>query len=183
MNTISNVFMVVVCLLTISSPVFSQSNVEMLQPTIPENNTELATLVDDWFHAKVSGDFEEMKSLMAEGFMIYGTDAKPMGRDEYIGLWKSYGEFNTSQSLLSGGSFAVTFPDGEMKGDWVYYTIEASWTPQGMEEPIVSWATLIVKIEDRKVAMAYHFQDNLPIMMQMGYTLSPPDWLSQQAGE
>lgn len=183
MNTIPRIFTAVVFLFTICSTTYSQSNVKIMQPSIAEDNIEIATLVDNWFHAKISGDFEAMKGMMAESFMIYGAEEKPMSRDEYVTLWKSYNESNSEQSILSGGSFAVTFPDGEMKGDWVYYTIQASWTPKGMEDAIVSWATTMAKIEEGKVAMAYHFQDNFSIMMQMGFTLSAPDWISQQAGE
>ncbi len=183
MKTISRIITAVVFLLTICTATFSQSNVEIMQPTIAAQNVELSTLVDNWFHAKVSGDFTAMKRMMAESFVIYGTEEKPLNRDEYVALWKSYKEYNSEQSLLSGGAFAVTFPEGEMEGDWVYYSVEASWTPKGMETPIVSWATMIVKVENGKIVMAYHFQDNLPIMMQMGFTLTPPDWISQQAGE
>ncbi len=183
MNTIPRMLTAVAFLLTICPATFSQSNVEIMQPVISGQNVALSTLVDDWYHSKVFGDFEAMEEMMTEGFMIFGTDEKPMNRDEYVALWKSYVESSHKQEILSGGSFAVTFPAGEMKGDWVYYTIQTTWTPKGMDEAIVSWSTTMAKIEEGKISLVYHFEDNYPIMMQMGFTLSAPDWISQQSGE
>ncbi|RMG72960.1 MAG: nuclear transport factor 2 family protein [Bacteroidetes bacterium] len=150
----------------------AQVHTYYMEPTVITNEA-IPQLVQDWFTAKLSGDFEEMATYMADDFQVFGTDEQAMNKEAYINLWKGYYAENESQGIQSGGYFAVSFDEGEMAGDWVVYTGQATWTPKGGNQ-VVSWFCQMVKVENQKIVLSYHFQDNLPIMMQMGFSLQPP---------
>ncbi len=175
MKKLSLISLLIVAFFTTAT--YAQDDFQVLNFESSDNSTANGDLVNQWFQSKLAGDFATMESLMSEDFVIMGVDGNPtLSRAEYVETWKGYGQGNSEQGLSQAVAIPIHIKEGEMAGEWVIFTGEASWTPQPTGQEIISWFTTYAKIENGKIVLAYHFQDNLPVMMQMGFTLTPPSW-------
>lgn len=165
------------------SPLKAQQEFWQLPLIEQENAGGNSTLANDWFDAKIAGDFSAMGSLMTDDFQIFGVTEKPLDKAGYVEEWQTYHSYNKSMTINQRTVLPIHIEGGEMTGDWVILTGEASWMLRPTEEKIISWFTTFIKVENEKVVLAYHFQDNLPIMLQMGYSLQAPEWAQSTDGE
>ena len=171
----------VIAIIAIFSTAFSfaQVNFTSMDYSIPKNQAQLITLGNDFFHSLVSGDFEKVSSLMTDDFQVFGNGPQPLDKQTFIDVWKGYHKDGTSHGISEGQIFAVNIKEGPLAGPVILMWGAASWTPNGADKPIVSWVHNVMQVKDGKIGLIYHHQDQLSILMQMGFTVVPP---SNQSG-
>lgn len=171
MKTFSQFFLLLLLVGNLSAQQAIQLTPMNLQPS-PKGNQDVV-IFEKLMNALQQGDAETARQYLHEDFYILGMDSDTVFRDGYIKIWQGYAQENES-AQAEGWATATRIPSGEMKGDWVMAWIGAQWTLKGSDHPIYSWEQQTAKIVDGKLKYAYHFQDGLSILMQMGYQILPP---------
>ena len=168
-------FLVSLCVCACAISTQAQVDFDKMEIVIPAHSNQLNDHALGLINAMISGDFSAMKDHMHDDLMVYGTEAgDSLNAEAYLNLWKSYHKEATDLKFSQGGVFAIHVNNEEMKGDAVLGYGLAQWTPKGTSQPIYSWTHLFMRYRAGKVWKIYTFQDQLPILLQAGFTVSPP---------
>ena len=170
MNSILVSMCVCVCTLSVQA----QVQFDKMDVVIPTQSNQLNDHALGMLNAMIGGDFSAMKGHMHDDFMVYGVEEDSLDGTGFVKLWKSYHEGATDIKFTEGGVMAIHLNNEAMKGDAVLCYGLAQWTPKGTSQPIYSWTHLFMRYRDGKVWKIYTFQDQLPILLQSGFTVSPP---------
>lgn len=111
---------------------------------------------------------------MAEDFQLIGLGEKPLDKAAYVGIWKRYHEQAHDLGIKELVLVPMKMTQNGQEQDVILAWGEARWTPHQMEKPIVSWMHMVMIVKDGKLSLIYNFEDQLPQMLQMGFTLTPP---------
>jgi limonene-1,2-epoxide hydrolase len=79
----------------------------------------------------------------------------------------------TDWSIQYFVKFSVSVKDGNQKGDWVLLWGNISSENKSGKTITVPFNS-VFKIEDEKIAMEVDYYDNMSIVKQLGYTITPP---------
>jgi ketosteroid isomerase-like protein len=153
---------------------FAQVELTTVEYEIPENKDQLVTLASDFYDALIGGDFDKMASLMSDDFQILGTGPEPLGKKDYIELWKSYHRDGDVHGISDGNIIPIQANNGGLEGPALLAWGLASWTPRGADKPIFSWMHMAMRVKNGKINLIYNYQDQLPILMQSGFKVVPP---------
>lgn len=166
--------LLILCVLIFSFLLASaQVKLEKTQIKIPENSEELQTLGLDFISKLVQGQLDGAGALISDEFLYFNSE-KPLKKDAFLALWKSYHADASELGIKEGGIMSLEIVDGSEQGQYVLIYGLQSWTPNSTKKPVSSWGHLMIKIQEEKISQVYEFQDNLSIMMQMGFSLNPP---------
>lgn len=182
MKTIlKNTVLVLVSFFFLNS-VMAQVNLDRMAYSTPANKAEIEEMGLKFANAMISGDFETMKSLMGDNFVIYGVSKDSLDREGYIDLWKGYHAEASNHAIPEGGVFALEFTGNQqgMDGTWLMVYALATWTPNQTQKPVYSWVNMTMKVEKGKFTTAYNVQDNLAVVLQSGFQLVPPSTASNK---
>jgi len=145
------------------------------QPGTVENPNAVADMkvVADFTNALVAGDVAQMRSLMGDKFMAYGPAAADSSNaEQYIKGWVE-GAYKTATNRKVGfvtQSFKVL--QGDLAGNWVSTWGTYTFTQDG-KNIVVPYQTTF-RIADGKIQDSHHYYDNLSIITQLGFTVTPP---------
>lgn len=147
---------------------------------IAQNETlDYATSVEDLETAKATvqayeaQDWQKLRTYLKEDAQIFGLASfDSMDVDGTLSYW-SKGSEKASPELKDKSWLAVAIPDGPREGHWVYH-----WGVNTLSytngEKITFPYHIALKIEDNKVEEAHFYYDNMKIIRDMGYAISPP---------
>ena len=175
MKAQQKIFAALLLCFSLALAVHAQVNIHQPKVVIPANETKLKALAIDFADALVRNEIEKARSLMHPDFVIYGADVDSLDRDGYLKLWKGYHAEATELGIPEGSVMAIRIEEGTEVGDWAALYGMAQWTPTGRDRPVSSWMHMLIKVENGQVARIYNFEDQLSILMQMGYQVVPPD--------
>ena len=147
--------------------------------TAQNETLDYATSVEDLETAKETvqayeaQDWQKLRTYLKEDARIYGLASfDSMDVDGTISYW-SKGSETASPELKDKTWLAVAIPDGPREGHWVYH-----WGVNTLSytngERITFPYHIALKIEDNKVEEAHFYYDNMKIIRDMGYAISPP---------
>jgi hypothetical protein len=121
----------------------------------------------------LNGNYDQAYAVLAEDFYMLGEGPDTLRRDGLIELWKGYASQNESQSG-QGWATSLDLSSPDLNGTWVMAWLHGQWTMKGTDQPIHSWVHQAAQVEDGKIKVIYQFQDNLAVLMQMGFQVVPP---------
>lgn len=145
-----------------------------------QNETlDYSTSVEDLETAKATvqayeeQDWKELQKFLKEDALIFGLASfDSLDVEQTISYWTK-GSENASPELKEKTWLAAAIPDGPRKGNWVYH-----WGVNTLSytngEKITFPYHIALKIEDHKVEEAHFYYDNMKIIREMGYAISPP---------
>lgn len=118
-------------------------------------------------------DWNELRTYLMDDARIYGLASfDSLNVDETISYW-TRGSEKASPELTEKAWLAVAIPDGPREGNWVYH-----WGVNTLSyvngEQITFPYHIALKIKDNKVEEAHFYYDNMKIIREMGYAISPP---------
>jgi len=142
--------------------------------TVGEQNKSLVQKYDE---AIVTGDTSNLESFLAEKFMAYGPAMKDSSsRQQIVDIWKK--NWRTTWASIKfdrDAILAFTIPPGEKHpGDWV-----ADWAvitvnqKNGLPTVKFRWHT-VFRVKDGKIDQSVGFYDLNDILVQQGFTITPP---------
>ena len=124
--------------------------------------------------AAVTGDFDQMRRLLAPDFLAYGASPDSLHAEAYVQLWAGYHAEATGLALSQGQMFAISTEALPGIDAAALFWGVAQWTPQGAPQPVYAWTHLVIGLSGDQVKLVYTFQDQLPVMLQYGFSLVPP---------
>lgn len=132
-------------------------------------NTAKATV-----KAYENGNWEELRSFLKDDARIYGLgNFDSLSADETIQYWTK-GRETAEPALMEGGTWlGVSIEEGPRTGNWVYHWGTNTLTYRNGETISFPYHVAL-KIEDDKVAESHFYYDNMKIIREMGYAISPP---------
>lgn len=158
---------------------FAQNiQIQTIPAQLSEQSQTNIELYDQWMTALISGEFVEAGSLMSQEFTTEEKAGTYISKAEFLDIWESY---HTTAHSHEGQIRAISLGVGEgaYEGEWILAWGTAIWTPNQQTDPIESQLHQVVKIENGKIAMLYTYQNELPILLQMGAQLSLPEEASR----
>lgn len=174
MTTFAKTIFTVVLLVVFSFGLKAQVQLFPMTINAPANSAELTGIGITYVESLVKGNFKSAEEVMASNFMVYQAGGDSLTKEALIKTWKGYHAEATALTFTNGEVVAMNVKEGPSKGDWALIWGLASWTPNVTKQPIFSFTHMALQIEKGKVIRGYQFEDNLSIMMQMGYQLVPP---------
>lgn len=130
-------------------------------------------LAEDFYTAMIGQDYASVQSMLAPDFTYYASGGDSLNAEGLIGMWKGYEETShNSQAVIFSSSMNV--PQGPFMGEYVLAWLQASWIDNATGQETGAWIHEIIKINDGKIELMYNYQDNLSIVLQSGFTLTPP---------
>lgn len=167
-------FFLVLMAMIFSVGVQAQTNIQHMEAMIPKDADKIYEDVNSFFTALVVGDFDKAQSYLHKDFVIIGAAPDSMNAAGYLDLWRSYHAEATDLAIVDGYLTPIEFKEGLNNGKAALIWGAATWTPKTTKTPVYSWMHAAVSFQDKKIRRIYYFEDNLAVMMQMGYSLVPP---------
>jgi hypothetical protein len=143
-----------------------------------KKENESLAIAKKYMEAVETNNPQIMDSLLAKNYMGYGPSAgDSTNKADALADWK-YNAANLYESIKysRNQSIAVTVKEGGQAdtGDWVsnwaYLTIKY----KGGRGTIHTWANIVYKIENGKIARSRTFYNEADVLRQLGYTTVPP---------
>jgi ketosteroid isomerase-like protein len=157
-----------------SATSFSQTKLAYKDAVVDNPNAEAdIKVVGDYVKALVSGDQDKAKSLLAPNYKGRGPSQLDSANiEKTLATWQA--NYKT-QSNRKVGFVTQTFRSttGNTKGDWV--SIWGTYTFTQMEKAISIPFQLTAKVADGKIVSDLIYFDNLSVVRQLGYKLTPPE--------
>lgn len=118
-------------------------------------------------------NWEQLRSYLSANASIFGLASfDSLNVEETINYWAK-GSETAIPSLKKETWLGVSVPTGPKKGNWVY-----TWGINTLKYPSGASITfpyhLALKINNSKVEEAHFYYDNMKIIREMGYAISPP---------
>ena len=129
-------------------------------------------VVSDLMNALVAADTVTAKALLANNYMGYGpSSADSANSEKTISNWQANYKTQTNLKVnFLSESFRVK--SGPQQGDWVSVWGDYSFTQDGKDIKFPLQYT--AKVNNGKVETDRVYYDNLHIVQQLGYTVTPP---------
>ena len=131
----------------------------------PQNEMLIMQFVD----ASIKGDFDEMRSLLADSFKLYGpalgdsTDAGGMiARDR-----KAWTEDFSSIAYDRYAILSVSMKEGRVKGDWVLDWGKVTFNYKNGRTPVTFWYHCASRVKSGKIEIQRIFYDGVDIANQL----------------
>lgn len=139
----------------------------------PDAEIDLAT-AKATVKAYEEGNWEALRTNLKEDAKIYGLgNFDTLTVDQSISYWKKGMETATPILDEDGTWLGVSIPEGPKKGDWILHWGINTLTYKNGE--VISFPFHIaLKMEDHKISKSYFYYDNMKIIRELGYALSPP---------
>ena len=142
--------------------------------TVGEQNK---ALVQKYIDVLVKGDTSSMDSFLAEKFMSYGPARKDSSnrQQEMDGYKKNWRESWASVQFIQAAIHAFTLPPGEKNpGDWVAVWGDVTINHKDGKPSVTFRWHGVYRVKEGKIDLGVAFYDNNDILVQLGYTLTPP---------
>jgi hypothetical protein len=142
--------------------------------TVGEQNK---TLVQKYVDAIVKGDTSNLESFLAAQFMGYGPAMKDSSdrQKEIDSFKKNWRDSWSSVKFDRAAIVAFTLPPGEKNpGDWVadWATITVNY--KNAAPPVTFNWHGVSRVKDGKIERIFAFYDVNDILIQQGFTVTPP---------
>ena len=166
--------LLLLCFVIISQFSFSQDKVPTYSDFVVENphaDRDISA-VTNFINALVNNKLSEAENLMTDTYMGYGPAVNDsVTKKGTIADWKQIHTTRTKQkAVVNPSTFRVL--DGEFKGDWVSVWGTYWFTQNGKDIELPFQFTAL--INDGKLAKSAIYFDNLAVVLELGYTLTPP---------
>lgn len=118
-------------------------------------------------------NWDKLRTYLSDDATIFGLASfDSLNVDETLAYWAK-GSETAIPTLNEQTWLGVSIPDGPRKGNWVY-----TWGVNTLKYPGGTSITfpyhLALKMSNNKVEEAYFYYDNMKIIREMGYAISPP---------
>jgi ketosteroid isomerase-like protein len=176
MKTVKCFFAVLCCTTFLS---LSTAQTPTPQPSYKDNvvqnpNAEAdMKVVGDYVKALVSGDLDKAKSLLAPNFIGRGpSQLDSANTEKTVANWQANYKIQSDRKV---GFVTQTHKvlSGNYKGTWV--SLWGTYTFTQAEKTIALPFQLTTKVADGKILSDRIYFDNLSVVRQLGYKLTPPD--------
>lgn len=122
----------------------------------------------------VDKDFDKARQYFKPDGMDYGPGyGDSTNVDQMIQMQQKLDSTVTDWNIQYFVKFSVSVKDGNQKGDWVLLWGNISSENKSGKTIIVPFNS-VFKIEDEKIAMEVDYYDNMSVVRQLGYTITPP---------
>ncbi|HEY2581207.1 MAG TPA: hypothetical protein VGI43_05355 [Mucilaginibacter sp.] len=141
---------------------------------IGENPTADADIktVSDYTNWIVAGDADKAKGLLAAGFKGYGpAPIDSVTADQEIAAWQENYK-NTSNRKVDFVTETFRVLSGNLQGNWVSTWGDYTFTESGKTVKFPFQCTY--HVTNGKIDISRIYYDRTYILMQLGYTLTPP---------
>ncbi len=174
MKTIKFLSTLAIIIALFSTTGFCQTKLAYKDAIVDNPNAEAdIKVVGDYVKALVSGDLDKAKSLLAPNYKGRGpSQLDSADIEKTLSNWQA--NYKT-QSDRKVGFVVQTFrsTSGNTKGDWV--SLWGTYTFTQMEKTIQLPFQLTAKVADGKIVSDLIYFDNLSVVRQLGYKLTPPE--------
>ena len=164
---------IVIALFSVTTP--CQAQTPAYKDNIIQNPNAEADIkvVGDYVKALVSGDLDKAKSLLAPNFMGRGPSSLDSANTEKtMTNWQANYKVQSDRKVgFVTQSHKVL--SGNYKGTWV--SLWGTYTFTQMEKTISIPFQYTAKVADGKIVRDTIYFDNLSVVRQLGYKLTPPE--------
>lgn len=120
------------------------------------------------------GNWEDLRSFLQKEARIYGLgNFDSLTVDETLNYWTEGRETAVPELAEDGTWLGVSITDGPRAGNWIYH-----WGTNTLSykdgKKITFPYHVALKMENNKVAETHFYYDNMKIIREMGYAISPP---------
>lgn len=132
-------------------------------------------MVTDFMQAfLVDKDFDKARQYFKPDAIDYGPGYGDSANvDQMIQMQQKLDSTVTDWNIQYFVKFSVSVKEGDQQGDWVLLWGNVSSTNKSGKTITVPFNS-VFKIEDEKIAMEVDYYDNMSIVKQLGYTITPP---------
>lgn len=169
-------FVVTAAFLVISLSTQAQNTPSYKEMVVENPNAEKdIKLVSDYTNAVISGDHEKARSLASPTYMAHGPAATDSANiDQTLKNWAEGNKINLNRkSRFVSQTFRVV--SGPLKGDWVSQWGDYTFTSAVTGKTITFPFNYTAKVANGKVLGDRIYFDNLSILQQLGYKITPPE--------
>ena len=140
----------------------------------PNAEADMKVLADHT-NAIVNGDLEKAKSLMSDKFMSYGpSPVDSSNAEKFITTWgKNYETQMNRKVTFITQTWKVL--QGSYLGNWVSMWGNYTFTDKSTGKTVTFPFQLTSQIEGDKVKSTRIYFDNLYILSQLGFKVTPPE--------
>lgn len=118
-------------------------------------------------------NWEKLRTFLKEDATIFGLASfDSLNVDETIAYWTK-GSEQAAPRLTDQTWLAVSVSNGPKEGNWVYHWGQNTLSYSSGEKISFPYH-LALKIAENKVEEAHFYYDNMKIIREMGYAISPP---------
>lgn len=157
----------------------TENDATLQYPTAEDDlNTAKATV-----KAYENGNWEDLRSFLHKDAQIYGLgNFDSLTVDETLDYWTEGRETAVPELAEEGTWLGVSIPDGPRAGNWIYH-----WGTNTLSyedgKKITFPYHVALKMENNKVTESHFYYDNMKIIREMGYAISPPLDENNRGGE
>ncbi len=164
---------IVIALFSVTTP--CQAQTPAYKDNVIQNPDAEADMkvVGDYVKALVSGDLDKAKTLLAPNFMGRGPSSLDSANTEKtVANWQANYKVQSDRKVgFVTQSHKVL--SGNLKGNWV--SLWGTYTFTQMEKTISIPFQYTAKVADGKIVRDLIYFDNLSVVRQLGYKLTPPE--------
>jgi ketosteroid isomerase-like protein len=162
-------------LLFVSASAQAQTTPPRYKDVVVDNPTAEADMkvVGDFVNALVSGDLDKAKSLAAPTYLGRGPGRLDSANvEKTLANWKAnYNMQSDRKAMFVTQTFKVL--SGNLKGSWVSLWGDYTFTQAG--KTITFPFQYTASVADGKVMSDRIYYDNMAIITQLGFKVTPPD--------
>ena len=164
---------IVIALFSVTTP--CQAQTPAYKDNIIQNPDAEADIkvVGDYIKALVSGDLDKAKTLLAPNFKGRGPSSLDSANvEKTVANWQANYKVQSDRKIgFVTQSHKVL--SGNYKGSWV--SLWGTYTFTQAEKTIAFPFQLTTKVADGKIVSDRIYFDNLSVVRQLGYKLTPPE--------
>jgi hypothetical protein len=149
-----------------------------MQPPSTNDGRNLSNeaIVVKYADALVNGRVDEMGTYLADNYKVYGpamTDSAT--REQELQGWRNnWDSVYTSISYDRYAMLSTHVDSGRVAGDWVFDWGIVTLNFKSGKTPVNFWWHGVHRIKDGKIDLARGFYDVNDILVQRGFTVTPP---------
>lgn len=131
---------------------------------------ELKPLVDKYLQAWQTGNVDELEAIFHPNFIRHSDKSSSANNLEE--LKKVIKEFKDNFQDAKLISEEEIFTENKFSGRW-------SFTATSTGKSVSQWGINIIHFKDGKIAEEWDGFDNIPLLEQLGYAITPPSEIKQ----
>jgi ketosteroid isomerase-like protein len=175
MKTIKFLSVLVIILVSFSTSAIVKAQTPAYKDNVVQNPNAEADIkvVGDYIKALVSGDLDKAKTLLAPNFMGRGpSQLDSANTEKTVANWQANYKVQLERKVrFVTQSHKVL--SGNYEGTWV--SLWGTYTFTQTEKAISIPFQLTAKVADGKIVSDRIYFDNLSVVRQLGYKLTPPE--------
>jgi ketosteroid isomerase-like protein len=175
MKTIKFLSVLVIILVSFSTSAIVKAQTPAYKDNVVQNPNAEADIkvVGDYIKALVSGDLDKAKTLLAPNFMGRGpSQLDSANTEKTVANWQANYKVQLERKVrFVTQSHKVL--SGNYEGTWV--SLWGTYTFTQTEKTISIPFQLTAKVADGKIVSDRIYFDNLSVVRQLGYKLTPPE--------